>query len=80
MARHRKQRLHIMVAAGTPREIVNLLHGEITKAASSRDVAEPFTAFAIDMIARKPYQFSAYLHSETEKWGRVIREGKIRAD
>ncbi len=70
----------VMVAAGTPREIVNVLHGEITKAARSRDVAEPLTAFAIEMIASTPDQFAAYLHSETEKWGRVIREGNIRAD
>jgi len=69
-----------MVPAGTPREIVNLLHGEITKAARSRDVAEPLTAFAIEMIASTPDQFAAYLHSETEKWGRVIRDGNIRAD
>lgn len=70
----------VMVAAGTPREIVNVLHGEITKAARSRDVAEPLTAFAIEMIASTPDQFAAYLHSETEKWGRVIRDGNIRAD
>ena len=70
----------VMVAASTPREIVNLLHSEITKAARSRDVAEPLTAFAIEMIASTPDQFAAYLHSETEKWGRVIREGNIRAD
>ena len=70
----------VMVPAGTPREIVNLLHGEITKAARSRDVAEPLTAFAIEMIASTPGQFEAYLSSETEKWARVIREANIRAE
>lgn len=70
----------VMLPAGTPREIVNLLHSEIAKAARSRDVADPLTVFAIEMIANTPDQFAAYLQSETEKWGRVIREGNIRAE
>ena len=70
----------VMLPAGTPREIVQLLHGEITKAAKSRDVSEPLTAFGIEMIAGTPEHFAGYLQSETDKWGKVIREAGIRAD
>ena len=70
----------VMLPAGTPREIAQLLHGEITKAAKSRDVSEPLTAFGIEMIAGTPEHFASYLHSETEKWGKVIREAGISAD
>lgn len=69
-----------MLPAGTPRDIVTLLHSEITKAAKSREVAEPLTTFAIEMIASTPEQFASYLAGETAKWGKVIREANIRAD
>lgn len=70
----------IMLPAGTAREIVQLLHSEITKAAKMREVSEPLTAYAIDIIASTPDEFAAYLKNETEKWAKVIREAGIRAD
>ena len=70
----------IMLPAGTPREIVQLLHSEITKAAKTREVSEPLTAYAIDIIASTPDEFAAYLKNETDKWAKVIREAGIRAD
>jgi tripartite-type tricarboxylate transporter receptor subunit TctC len=70
----------IMLPAGTPREIVQLLHSEITKAVKTREVSEPLTAYAIEIIANTPDEFAAYLKSETDKWAKVIREANIRAD
>jgi tripartite-type tricarboxylate transporter receptor subunit TctC len=70
----------IMLPAGTQGDIVQLLHSEITKAAKTREVSEPLTAYAIDIIASTPGEFAAYLKRETEKWARVIREADIRAD
>ncbi len=70
----------VMLPAGTSRDIVTLLHAEITKAARLREVAEPLTTFAIEIIASTPEQFAAYLASETAKWAKVIKEANIRAD
>jgi tripartite-type tricarboxylate transporter receptor subunit TctC len=70
----------IMLPAGTPREIVQLLHGEITRAAKTRDFGEPLAKFAIGVIASTPEEFAAHLHNETQKWGKVIRDAQIRAD
>ena len=70
----------VMLPAGTSRDIVILLHAEITKAAKSREVAEPLTNFAIEIIANSPEQFAAYVASETAKWAKVIKEANIRAD
>ena len=70
----------IMLPAGTPRDIVQLLHGEITKAAKAREFGEPLAAFAIETIASTPEEFAAYLQNETQKWAKVIREADIRAD
>ncbi len=70
----------IMVPAGTPREIVQLLHGEITKALQAREVRDPLIAGGADIIASTPDEFLVHLKSETDKWAKVIREANIRAD
>ena len=70
----------VMLPSAAPREIVQLLHGEITKSVQARDVREPWAAFAIEVIGNTPDEFSAYLKSEIAKWGKVIREANIRAD
>lgn len=70
----------VMVPAGTPGDIIRLLHGEISKAARTRDFGEPLAAFAIEVIASSPDEFSAYLRKEMTKWAKVIKDGDIRAD
>jgi tripartite-type tricarboxylate transporter receptor subunit TctC len=70
----------IMAPAATPRDILQLLHSEITKAVQARDVRDPLAAFAIEVIASTPEEFAAHLKNETEKWTKVIREAGIRAD
>ena len=70
----------IMLPAGTPTEIVQLLNTEITRAARTREFAEPLAAFAIEVIASTPDEFATYLKNETSKWAKVIRDADIRAD
>ncbi len=70
----------IMLPAGTPGGIIRLLHAEIAKAAGTRDFGEPLAAFAIEVIASTPEEFSAYLRKEMSKWARVIKDANIRAD
>ena len=70
----------VLLPAGTPREINQLLHGEIVKALQARDVREPWAAATIEVIGSTPDEFTAYLRNEMAKWGRVIREANIRAD
>ncbi len=70
----------VMLPAGAPREVTQLLHSEIAKALQAREVREPWTAAALEVIGGTPDEFAAYLKSEIAKWGKVIREANIRAD
>jgi tripartite-type tricarboxylate transporter receptor subunit TctC len=70
----------IMLPAGTPRDILQLLHSEIIKAAKTREFGEPLAAFAIEIIASTPDEFAAYLGKEMKKWAKVIKDANIRAD
>jgi tripartite-type tricarboxylate transporter receptor subunit TctC len=70
----------VMLPAGTPREIVQLLNAEIVKGVQARDVREPLATYAVEVIASTPEAFAAYLRKETEKWAKVIRDQDIKAD
>jgi tripartite-type tricarboxylate transporter receptor subunit TctC len=70
----------IMLPAGTPAEIVSLLNTEIVRAARTSEFAQPLAAFAIEVIASTPDEFTGYLKNETSKWAKVIRDADIRAD
>jgi len=70
----------IMLPAGTPRDIIKLLNTEIVRSVQSREMRDQFGAQAVDMIGTTPEEFSAHLKREMEKWGKVIRDGNIRAD
>jgi len=67
----------ILVPAGTPKEIVDLLNREIVKAMALPDVKEKCAQLGFDPIANKPDEFAAYIKKEVEKWGKVIKDAKI---
>ena len=44
------------------------------------DVSQRFRQRGLDIVTSSPEEFSAYLKSELDKWGRVIRERRIKAE
>jgi tripartite-type tricarboxylate transporter receptor subunit TctC len=70
----------IMLPAGTPREIVQLLNTEIVRAAKSDEMRRTFAAQAVDMIGTSPEGFAQHMKREMDKWAKVIKDGNIRAD
>jgi len=67
----------LFVPAGTPKEIVALLNAEIVKVMALPDVKAKCAQLGFDVVANKPDEFAAYIKSEVEKWGRVIKDAKI---
>src|SRR5450830_267030 len=63
----------VIVPAGTPKEIVDLLNREIVKVMALPDVKERCAQLGFDVVANKPEEFTAYIKSEVAKWGTVIR-------
>ncbi len=70
----------IVVPAGTPRNLVVRLNEEAVKAVRSPELRARFEAVDADPIGTTPEQFAAYIKSETEKWGKVVREAGIVAE
>ncbi len=70
----------VLAPAGTPRDIIGRLNGEIIKLLNSADVKERFAKQGVEVRTSTPEQFSTFLRSEVDRWGKVIRDAGIKAD
>ena len=69
--------LSILVPAGTPRAVIDLLHREIKKAVAQADVMENLVALGFEPVVDTPDEFAARLRVEIPKWAKVIRDANI---
>lgn len=69
----------IVAPAGTPEAIVKKLHTEISAALETPELQKQFAAAGAVPLHMTPAEFGAHMAAETEKWGRVIKAGKITA-
>jgi len=70
----------VLAPAGTPREIVVKLNAEFVKALAQPEVRTSLLAEGAEPIGGTPEQFAAYIISEKERMGKLIREAKIRLE
>ena len=70
----------IVAPAGTPPEIVDLLYREIAKIVAQTDVKERLTVLGFKPVANTPDQFGARIRLEIDKWGKVVRDAKLRIE
>lgn len=70
----------VVVPTGTPKEIVDALHREISKIVAAPDVKERFAALGVEPVSNTPEEFGAYIKAEIARWGKVIRDAKIRSE
>jgi tripartite-type tricarboxylate transporter receptor subunit TctC len=61
------------VPTGTPKEIINRLHAESTKALQSPDIRGPMTAEGAEFVGDTPEQFAAFIRAETVKWAKAVK-------
>jgi tripartite-type tricarboxylate transporter receptor subunit TctC len=69
-----------IVPAGTPKDVINLLHREIVKAMALPDIQEKMQALGFQSVDTTPEQAAALFRAESAKWSRVIREAGIKAN
>ena len=70
----------LFAPAGTPKEIVAKLHGEIARLVAQPDAKQRLLTLGLDPVASTPDEFTAYVKTETVKWGKLVREAGIRAN
>ena len=69
----------LVAPAGTPREIVRRLNGEVTQIVTQPDVRQRFADLGMTIDAGPPEALDAYIKSEILKWSKVIKDADIRA-
>jgi tripartite-type tricarboxylate transporter receptor subunit TctC len=70
----------MLAPAGTARQTVELLHREIVKIVALPDVQKRLDDLGFEVVANSPEEFAARITAELEKWGKVIRDAKIKVD
>lgn len=64
----------LLAPAGTPPDIIAKLNTEISKLLRMSEVRELLASSGVDPAPTTPEEFGAYLKSEFEKWGKVVRD------
>jgi tripartite-type tricarboxylate transporter receptor subunit TctC len=71
----------LYVPSATPREVITRIHAAITKIQTAPEFRKRMLEQGIDQSdADTPEKHAAFVKSETEKWGKVIREAGVKAE
>jgi len=70
----------VFVPAGTPAPIVTQLNTVLNDVLRDAAVRDRFAQLTVQSQPNKPAEFAAFVNAETEKWGKIVREGNIKPD
>ncbi len=70
----------VLAPAKTPPDIVQRMHGEITKALKQPDVAAKLTAQGIDINTGTSAAAQAFIERQIDIWAKVVKDHNIKAD
>ena len=70
----------LLAPAGVRKEIVQKVNAAAKQVTARDDVKQKFEAQGVDPLWDTPGEFAAYLKSETDKWGKVVRATGARAE
>ena len=69
----------VLVAAKTPRPIIERLNAEITKVLDSPDIRARLATGGAP-VKTGPQAFLAQLKADSEKWGKIVREARLKVE
>jgi len=70
----------ILVPAGTPADVIAVLHRASAKILAQPDMKERLAALGYDVVASTPEEFATRIKVEIEMWAKVIRAANIKAE
>ncbi|MBI1990809.1 MAG: tripartite tricarboxylate transporter substrate binding protein [Betaproteobacteria bacterium] len=70
----------LLAPAGTPKDVVGKLHGEVTRILKLPDVRERFDSLGMEPVGDSPEQFAQYIRSELAKYAKVVRQSGARVE
>ncbi len=70
----------VFVPAGTPKPIIDRLHGEIVKILQQPEMLERLKTLGMQPSTMALDQFAAFQKAEVEKWAQVIKAANVRLE
>ena len=70
----------VVVAAATPRAVINRLNKEIVAILQTRELGDFLFRQGFEANPGTPAQFSSYMKSESVKWARVVKDAGIKGE
>jgi tripartite-type tricarboxylate transporter receptor subunit TctC len=70
----------VFAPAGTPKAVVDRLHGDIVKVLQLSEVTMRMTADGAESVGSTPQQLAAHVKAERDKWAKVIKQTGIKGD
>ena len=72
--------LALLAPAGTPRDIVQKLNGEIAKLMASPDTAKALSDAGVEVAPSSPEAMATYMVQELERWGKVVKDTGVKLE
>jgi tripartite-type tricarboxylate transporter receptor subunit TctC len=69
----------VVAPAGTPKPIVDRLYKDVQAALTSPELKAAFDREGAAAVTMSTEEFTHYIEAEIAKWGRVVKEGNIKA-
>ena len=70
----------ILSTAGTPRPIIDKLHGEVVRIMKLPEAKERMANVGFEIVGSTPDEFAKLIRDEIPKWTKIVREAGIRAE
>jgi tripartite-type tricarboxylate transporter receptor subunit TctC len=63
---------------GTPKDVLDKLHGETVKALATPEVRRKFDELGLEPVVNTPAEFAAIIRKEIPEWAKVIKDAGIK--
>jgi len=70
----------LLAPGGTPPEVIDTLHREITRVARSDAGRRAFARAELDLVLNTPAQFAEFIRQDSAKWRQVVREANVKLE
>jgi tripartite-type tricarboxylate transporter receptor subunit TctC len=70
----------VLVPAGTPRNIIDVLHRQIVQIIMLPDIQDRLRTLDFEPVGSPPDEFAAWLKSEYAKWDQVVRQANLKVE
>jgi tripartite-type tricarboxylate transporter receptor subunit TctC len=69
----------LLAPAATPRGVIDRMHAETVKIIGTPDMREKLIVQGFEPVGSTPAEFAAYIRSEIDLWGKVVKASGAKA-